>query len=571
MSLNPITTEVVLSRVRETTEAMAHALFHSGYSPILRESQDGTAGLTDADGKVIMVGGGIQYHSMLYTKSVESLLAAYPGDAMKDGDSFVCNDPYQAGNSHVPDMVVATPVFYEGRRIAFGVSVAHKADVGGLVPGSSGAASREIFHDGLRLPPVRYWTSGGVVPEIENIIRTNSRVPDVVVGDLRGQVGATRLGAERLKALSDEYGVETLVGAMQSLLDRTRDRMSAEIAAWPDGEAEAEGFMDHDGADTSKPVKIHVRAVKKGDRLTIDYSESDPQTKGPINTPAQTCKAVTVLAAIAASDPTIPVNSGAFEALDIVLPDGRVVSPTYPATVNHYFPTSHLAYACVVAALGKLNPARAVAPPGLGNGAIAIGYAKGRNGKPTVQYELMVTSLGGTAEHDGTPMIMGMCHFTPSTPVEIVETEYPIRIRKFDIWEDSAGAGRTRGGIGFVREYEMLSDVILTARTANHEQPGWGVDGGEGPPVCVTSINPDGPDAVELAALDTREASAGTIVRLAQTGGSGYGDPASRDPARVLEDVRNGYVSPDSAAEKYGVIIVDGKIDEAATEARRGV
>ena len=207
MSLDPITTEVVLSRVRETTEAMAHALFHSGYSPILRESQDGTAGLTDADGKVVMVGGGIQYHSMLYAKSVESLLAAYPGDAMKDGDSFVCNDPYQAGNSHVPDMVVATPVFYEGRRIAFGVSVAHKADVGGLVPGSSGAASREIFHDGLRLPPVRYWTSDGVVPEIENIIRTNSRVPDVVVGDLRGQVGATRLGADRLKTLSDEYGV----------------------------------------------------------------------------------------------------------------------------------------------------------------------------------------------------------------------------------------------------------------------------------------------------------------------------------------------------------------------------
>ena len=570
MTLDPITTEVVLSRVRETTEAMAHALFHSGYSPILRESQDGTAGLTDADGRVIMVGGGIQYHSMLYTKSVESLLAAYPGDAMEDGDSFVCNDPYQAGNSHVPDMVVATPVFYEGRRIAFGVSVAHKADVGGLVPGSSGAGSREIFHDGLRLPPVRYWTKDGVIPEIENIIRTNSRVPDVVVGDLRGQVGSTRLGAERLQALSDEYGVDTLVEAMESLIDRTRDRVRAEIATWPDGEAQAEGFMDHDGADPATPVKIHVRAVKKGDCLTIDFSGSDGQTKGPINTPAQTCKAVTVLAAIAASDPTIPVNSGAFEALDIVLPDGKIVSPVFPATVNHYFPTSHLAYACVVAALGKLNPSRAVAPPGLGNGAIAIGYREGRSGRPTVQYELMVTSLGGTADHDGTAMVMGMCHFTPSTPVEIVETEYPIRIRKFDTWEDSAGAGRTRGGIGFVREYEMLSDVILTCRTANHEQPGWGVEGGEGPPVCVTSVNPDGPDSEELAALDTREALAGTIVRLEQTGGSGYGDARRRPPEKVLKDVRNGYVSVAAAAEKYGVIIVDGKIDADATKDARG-
>jgi N-methylhydantoinase B len=569
MSLDPITTEVVLSRVRETTEAMAHALFHSGYSPILRESQDGTAGLTDADGQVIMVGGGIQYHSMLYTKAVESLLAAYPADTMRAGDSFICNDPYQAGNSHVPDMVVLTPVFYHGRRIAFGVSVAHKADLGGLVPGSSGAASREIFHDGLRLPPVRYWTEDGVVPEIENIIRTNSRVPDVVVGDLRGQVGSTRLGAERLIALSDEYGVDTLVEAMQSLIDRTRDRLRAEIASWPDGEAEAEGYMDHDGADLNTPVKIHVRTIKQGDRLTIDFSGSDPQTKGPINTPAQTCRAVSLLATIAASDPTIPVNAGAFGALDFVLPDGKVVSPTFPATVNHYFPTSHLAYACVVAALGKLNPSRAVAPPGLGNGAIAIGYKEGRNGKPTVQYELMVTSLGGTAEHDGTPMVMGMCHFTPSTPVEIVETEYPIRIRKFDIWEDSAGAGRTRGGIGFVREYEMLSDVMLTARTANHEQPGWGVAGGEGPPVCVTMINPDGADAIELAALDTREIAAGTVVRLQQTGGSGYGDPFERDAARVLRDVRDGYLSAGAAQDKYGVEIVEGRVDKAATALRR--
>ncbi|MEK9646184.1 MAG: hydantoinase B/oxoprolinase family protein [Alphaproteobacteria bacterium] len=555
MSLDPITTEVVLSRVRETTDAMAHALFHSGYSPILRESQDGTAGLTDAEGRVITVGGGIQYHSMLYTKSVESLLAAYPGNAMREGDSFICNDPYQAGNSHVPDMVVATPVFYEGTRIAFGVSVAHKADVGGLVPGSSGAAAREIFHDGLRLPPVRYWTTAGVVLEIENIIRTNSRVPDVVVGDLRGQVGATRLGAERMIALADEYGVNTLTGAMASLIERTRDRLKAEIAAWPDGEADAEGFMDHDGADTSKPVRIHVKATKKGDRLMLDFSGSDPQTRGPINTPAQTCKAVTLLATIAASDPTIPVNAGAFEAIDVVLPDGKVVSPVYPATVNHYFPTSHLAYACVLAALGKLNPGRAVAPGGLGNGAIAIGYREGRNGKPTVQYELMTTSLGGTAEHDGTPMVMGMCHFTPSTPVEIVETEYPIRIRKFDIWPDSGGAGKMRGGIGYVREYEMLTNVMLTARTANHEQPGWGLAGGEGPPVCVTAINPDGPEPIELSALDTREAPAGTVVRLSQTGGSGYGDPKDRDPDKVREDVRNGYVSADVARDKYGVEI----------------
>ena len=146
MKLDPITTEVIISRIRETTAAMAHALFHSGYSPILRESQDGTAGLCDANGRVIMVGGGLQYHSLLYTRAVESVRERYPIAEMRDGDSFISNDPYKAGNSHVPDVVVITPVFYGGKIIAFGASVAHKADVGGLVPGSSGAAAREIFH-----------------------------------------------------------------------------------------------------------------------------------------------------------------------------------------------------------------------------------------------------------------------------------------------------------------------------------------------------------------------------------------------------------------------------------------
>jgi len=569
MSLDPITTEVVLNRVRETTTTMAHALFHSGYSPILRESQDGTAGLTDAAGRVIMVGGGIQYHSLLYTKSVQSLLAAHPAASLEEGDAFIGNHPYKAGNSHVPDVVVAAPVFYQGRIIAFGVSVAHKADVGGIVPGSSGAAAREIFHDGLLLPPIRYWTRDGVVPEVEAIIRSNSRIPDVVIGDLRGQVGATRLGASRLEELCDAYGVDTVLEATQSLLTRTTARLRDAIAKWPDGEAEAEGFLDHDGADITRPIRIHVRAIKRGERLTLDFSGTDGQARGPVNTPGATAQSVSVLAVIAASDPSIPINAGAFAAVEFNLPGSKVVNPDFPATVNHYFPTSHLTYNCVLAALGKLNPTRAVAPSGLGNGAIAIGYLYGRDGRRTVQYELMTTSLGGNSEHDGTPIVMGICHFTPGTPVEIIETEYPIMIRRFDIWRDSAGAGKQRGGIGFVREYELLSDCILTARTANHRKGGWGLDGGKGPPVCRTTINPDTPDFVELECLDTRECAAGTVVRLEQCGGSGYGDPLERPVGAVLKDVRNGYVSPGAAAEHYGVVIEADTVVIAETEKLR--
>src|ERR1700719_3192803 len=512
MKLDPITTEVINSRIRETTAAMAHALFHSGYSPILRESQDGTAGLCDAEGRVIMVGGGLQYHSLLYTRAVESVVERYPVAEMRDGDSFISNDPFKAGNSHVPDIVVITPVFYRGELIAFGASVAHKADVGGLVPGSSGAAAREIFHDGILIPPVLYWTRDGVNREVEAILRNNSRVPEVVVGDLRGQVGSTRLGAERLCALCDEYGADTLRAAMASLVERTAARVRGEFARWSDGEYSAEALLDHDGADRSKPVRIRVNARKQGDRLTLDFSGTDKQAKGPVNTPLPTAQAVSLLAVIAACDPTIPMNSG------------------------------------VLAALGKFNPARAVAPAGFGTGAIAIGYTKGRTGKPTVQYELMVTSLGGTSTHDGTSIVLAMNHFTPGTPVEIIETEYPVMVRRYDIWRDSAGAGRYRGGMGNVREYQLLVDCILTARTSNHRRGSWGLDGGQAPALSRAVINPDTPQAEEMDCMETRMLPAGTVVRLEQAGGAGYGDPLERSKELVRKDIEDGYLSPEAAA-----------------------
>src|SRR3984893_1352171 len=551
MKLDPITTEVIISRIRETTAAMAHALFHSGYSPILRESQDGTAGLCDAMGRVIMVGGGLQYHSLVYFAAVTTGRSHFSPSAMHDGNSFISNDPYKAGNSHVPDIVVITPVFYRGKIIAFGASVAHKADVGGLVPGSSGAAAREIFHAGVLIPPVRYWTKEGVNREVEAILRNNSRVPEVVIGDLRGQVGSTRLGAERLCALCDEYGAETMHLAMESLLERTAARVRAEFARWPDGENAAEALLDHDGADRSKPVRIKVTARKARDRLTLDFSGTDAQAKGPVNTPRPTAQAVSLLAVIAASDPTIPMNSGVLDAVDFVMPPGTLVNPQFPASVNHYFPTSHVVYTCVLAALGKFNPARAVAPAADGGGAIAIGYTKGRTGKPTVQYELMVTSLGGTSTHDGTSIVLAMNHFTPGTPVEIIETEYPVMVRRYDIWRDSAGAGRYRGGMGNVREYQLLVDCILTARTSNHRQGSWGLDGGQPPRLSRAVINPDTPQAEEMDCMETRMLPAGTVVRLEQAGGAGYGDPLERSKELVRKDIEDGYLSPEAAAAQY--------------------
>ena len=234
-TVDPVTTEVVASRLRETAATMEYALYHSGYSPILRESKDGTAGLTDPEGRVVIISGGLQYHFTAYQQAVQAVLARYPAADLKPGESFISNDPYKCGSPHAPDFVAVTPAFHEGVLLGFGVSLAHKSDIGGLVPGSSGAAAREIYHDGLLLPPVRFQTAAGIEEAIEAIIANNSRVAEVVLGDLRAQVGCTRLGVERLAALCEEYGRDDRArgdGEPHGVDGAPRRRRAAGVARW---------------------------------------------------------------------------------------------------------------------------------------------------------------------------------------------------------------------------------------------------------------------------------------------------------------------------------------------------
>lgn len=558
MKIDPITTEVVASRLGEIANAMEHALYHAGYSPILRESKDGTAGLADADGRMVMIGGGLQYHLLSYEQAVRAVKARYPAGRMKPGDSFILNDPYIAGNAHAPDLVAVTPAFHDGTLIGFGVSMAHKADIGGIVPGSSGAAATEIYHDGLLLPPVRFQTAEGIEQDVDGIVRNNSRVPDMVMGDIRAQVGCTRLGAERLIELCAEYGGETVTASMDTLIRVTTQRLAAELASWPDATGEAEGFLDHDGQAKDRPVRIHVRAEKRGDRILIDFSGSDPQTVGPVNLIATVAKSVSLMALVATADPTIRINSGLSGVADFVIPEGRVVSPARPATVNLYFPTAQVAYCCVLSALGRLHPAKAVAPSGLGTGGISIGFPKSsRTGKPDVLYELKATSLGGTAGRDGASIVMPVSHFTPATSVEVLETEYPVRINRFDMRPDSAGAGRRRGGIGYVREYQVLEDCMLTVRSSNHKHAAWGINGGTSPQPSGVILNPDGPDPEKLPTIVTRKLKGGDVVRFEQSGGAGYGDPRERESELVRTDMENGYVSREASHEVYGLALTD--------------
>ena len=554
MTLDPITLEIINNRLGEIVSTMERLLFHSGYSTILRESHDGSACLTDQNGGVVM-GSGLPIHLFPYFYTVRAVLREYPVSEMRAGDSYIITDPYLGGNLHVPDLSVVTPIFVGGELLGFAASIAHKPDLGGLVPGSSSANAREIYHDGLLLPPVRYWTREGVVKEVDAILRRNSRMPEVVAGDVRAQVGCTKVGAAKLEDLCVEYGTETIRESFGRLQELSERRMREGLAGWPDGESKAQGWMDSDGVDLETPLSVRVRVVKKGDGITIDLSEMNDQVRGPVNIRPQATESGAALALLGFLDPTIPINDGCRRVITFVNPEGKLTNPLFPAPVNNYYPTTHVVYSAIQKALATFSPDRAVGATGFGAGGNTLGYRRARAGKPAVQYEIFAASMGGTPANDGTPYITPMSHITPFTPIEILENEYPVRVTRFEPIVDSHGAGRHRGGPGYRKEYRLLGDAVFTLRMGGFRMGAWGVFGGKEPTLASCTLNPGTEREERLPPLMTREVKDGDVIRIDLPGGGGYGDPLEREPCKVLEDVLNGYLSAEAAEREYGVVI----------------
>ncbi len=569
MKLDSIELEVIKSRLEEAALTMENQLFHSGYSPILRESADGSATILDSSGGVI-VGTGMPVHLFPYYHTVRAVLAIV-GERMQPGDSYLINDPYLGGNLHVPDTAIVTPFFHDGKLAAFCASIAHKPDMGGLVIGSSSAAAREIYHEGILFPAVRYWTAAGPNPDFEGMLRSNTRSPDEAIGDLRAQVGCTRIGCGRLQELFERYSGAIMLEAFEELIRASERRVRQKLAAIPDGTAEAEAMLDHDGVDVSKPIKLHVKVVKQGENISIDFSGSDAHTAGPINLRPQAAESGAAIALIGMLDPDIPINDGCRRVIEFINPPGRITHAIKPRPINNYYPSLHLVYCITQKALALLAPEKAVAPAGIGVGGFAIGFQRTRNGKPGALYELMATSLGGTREGDGTFLVLPVAQITPSQPIEIVETEYPVEVVRFEQLPDTAGAGRHRGGPGYLRTYRLLEDAVVTVRMGQFRYGAWGVLGGEATNLASCTLNAGTEREEKLPILLTRPLKAGDTLSITLPGGCGYGPPAERGPERVASDVRDGLVSIEAARNSYRVVIEPPgmTVNEAATTALR--
>src|SRR5213080_2265552 len=572
MHIDAVDLEVVKASLSGIVQEMQNSLFRTGFSTIVRESQDASCALMNANGEVVAQHVVLPLHIGAFPACCGAVIKEFSG-TIAEGDAFLINHPYEGGSPHAPDMCVISPVFREGALFGFCGSIAHKSDIGGPVPGSCSGQARETFNEGLHLPAVRYQRGFKPIGDIDRIIGANSRTPELVLGDIRGQLGADRLGERRLNELAAKYGKQKVLACFDRLFEISETRLRQTFAEWKDGRFEAERFVDDDGVDLEKPVRIHVIVNKKGDRIHFDFSGSADQTKGPANVRPPLVQAACAYCLISLIDPHTFVSQGLLRAFSITAREGSVLNPRFPAPVNTYNPTIHALVDAIFDAMSHIVPGKARAD-GSGSRSIILGGRNTYTGKGYVQYEIIAGGAGARPGKDGASGITVNQSNAKIAPIEIIESEFPTRITRFELIADSGGAGEFRGGLGIRREYLNLADARFSIRSMKHSIPPNGCAGGNTGRAGDIWINPE---RAAARRLPTRYADyplrAGDTFRLDTPGGGGYGDPLAREAERVLADVCEGVLSKEAAERDYGVILRPAgrawAIDAAATQARR--
>ena len=550
--MDAITIQILRNKITSLTDEMHYHFYRSGYSTIIRESRDFSCVILDRDGRLI-VSPPMFFHAPVYRHLVGYILKAYGPkgtNSIKDGDIFVSNHPYDGGLPHVSDMAFVAPIFANGEIVGFSGSIAHKADVGGAVAGSTSANATEMYHEGLLVPPIKIANGGKFLAEIERIILTNSRQPELVRGDMRAQIAVTRMGVARVEELCARFGADTLTGAFAAILTGAAEALRAAILCLPEGKSSAEGLLDSDGVEVDRPVKLAVTITVKDGLATFDFSKSAPQAKGPINLRPSMIEACVFYCLLGSLDPKLSFNDGMRDAIRLVLAPRTVTNAEPPAAVSNYQMVNLKLVDVILEALAHFNPARAIANAG-SSSALSIAWSKGRPSQSTMQYEIIGSAYGGGAGHDGATGTATHLSNLHITPIEILESEYPCRINRFELVRDSGGVGRWRGGLSLKREYELLEDATVIRRFDKTKFPPRGLAGGKDGARATFRIRLGTREEHETPASGRYEMKAGERFCLQTAGGGGYGDPRERDRSALARDIAESAVSPDGA-KAYG-------------------
>jgi N-methylhydantoinase B len=580
---DPITFEVVRNALDSIADQMAITLMRSAYSAIVRDSVDYSTAFCDRHGRMLAQGLTTPLHLGSFPDAMRHLIETY-GDRMQPGDVFTLNDPYGSGGMHLPDIYAIQPVFFDGRVEGFAATLAHHTDVGGLTPGSNSIHSTEIFQEGLRIPLLKLYDRGEPNDTLFQIIAQNVRVPVKVLGDLRAQVAACRIGEQSFLPLLAKYGPDGLHPYLEELLDYAERQMRAAIAAIPDGTYRFTDYIDGLG-ERPEPIAFQVALTVRGDEIEVDWSGSSPQVKAGINCPIPFTRSATYVALRSAVAPDLPNSEGYMRPIRVRAPLGSIANPTPPAACGARGISGFRMIDTVLGALAQVLPDRVPAAGEGGSSLLSIGGY--HQGQPFLHVETILGSWGGRPHQDGAEGVSNPGANQSNQPIEIIEADLPLRARQYALRPDSGGAGEFRGGLGLVREFELLADEAnLTMRSDRRAHRPYGLLGGEPGGASWNLLNPDDPDPtapnnlrpapgapriLPTLPMESVGLRRGDVFRHLLAGGGGYGDPLERDPARVREDVLDEKLSPAAAQRDYGVVLdpATGEIDHAATRELR--
>lgn len=569
-ALDPITLGVIWGALQSIAVEIGTTVHRTAYSEQAREGQDFSVAVFDPAGRMVAQGPYSPGHMGAMSFAVKNALAAHPVETLRPGDAILLNDPL-LGSGHLPDFFITQPAFLGGELIGFVTNIVHHTDVGGQRPGSQGVQGIfDYFQEGLRIPPTKVWKEYQEQEGVIGIIAANTRTPEKVLGDLRAQRSALRVGELRLIELARRYGREAVLGAMDEIIARTEASLRAAIRRIPDGVYPFEDFLDDYGPGT-EPLRVAVTVTVDGDAVTIDYQGSSPQTPSGMNSYINYTRSYSYAAVKCLTDPFGPMNEGALRPVTIRAPEGSFLNPRPPAGGGPRAIICYRIFESVVGALAPALPDRVAAAASHMANPTFGGWDRA-GGRRFVAYELVLSGTGARATRDGCEG-MAWAFNASNIPVEAQEARHPVIVERFELIRDSGGPGRFRGGSGVRRDLRFLADEGKLTNLAERQKfAPWGLFGGRPGRLGRTVINPGSGEQV-VHGKESRDFAYGDVISFQQPGAGGYGDPLARDPGRVLEDVLDDYVSREAARAEYGVVIaesgLDLRVDEAATRALR--
>lgn len=577
--VDAVTVEIIGNLMMSIAEETCLSIIKSAYSTNIKERRDVSSAVCGPNGDLVAQADYLPMHLSSFLSFVPNIYEKYGKENIKDGDMFIGNDPYHGGGNHLPDIVVAEPVFGDGEIAGWILNMAHHSDIGGMVPGSTSSYADSIFQEGIRIPIIHICKEGKVLEDVLELLLGNTRSKTERVGDLTAQISSNHVGARRFREAYAKYG-KNLAWYLDELLNYSERRFRSAIAAVPDGIYSYTDYVDDGGDNYQDPIKIAVKIQVAGESVTLDFSESDKQVPGPVNVALNTLRGCCFYSLKVLFGSDIPATSGIFRVCNIIAPEGSIVNPRDPFPVGATINTAQRIPDVIFGALAEVTKDTVIAGCNSTCQTVVFTCQDPNNpGSSIVCHEAIAGGSGASRRMDGHSAVQVHMTNTSNMPIEAMETEFPlITIKKYALRRDSGGPGEYRGGLGIHREFEAMWDDLKCKATADRQlYLPYGLEGGqEGAGGAFYHRKVNGKEIRMPSKSTGNPVQKGDIIVALTPGAGGYGNPLLRSPQSVYEDVLDDYVSIEKAREAYGVVVEEDeqgflRLNEEATEKLRAL